>query len=87
VLRALDAERVLLDWGGGLIWAGESRVRAAHVRACLAPGSHATLVKAPAVARDAVTVFQPRPPALAALATRVKAAFDPRGLLNPGRMG
>ncbi|MBM3557317.1 MAG: hypothetical protein FJX47_17395, partial [Alphaproteobacteria bacterium] len=27
------------------------------------------------------------PPALAALSRRVKAAFDPVGILNPGRMG
>ena len=32
-------------------------------------------------------VFQPQPPALAALAARVKDSFDPKGLLNPGPDG
>ena len=31
-------------------------------------------------------VFQPQPAALAALTARVKAAFDPHHILNPGRM-
>jgi glycolate oxidase FAD binding subunit len=33
-----------------------------------------------------VDVIPPEPPALAAIARRVKAAFDPKGILNPGRM-
>jgi glycolate oxidase FAD binding subunit len=36
--------------------------------------------------RAAVPVFQPEPPALAALARRVKESFDPANILNPGRM-
>jgi glycolate oxidase FAD binding subunit len=31
-------------------------------------------------------VFEPQPPALAALTKRVKDSFDPTGILNPGRM-
>ena len=31
-------------------------------------------------------VFQPQPPALAALTRRVKEGFDPGRVLNPGRM-
>ena len=49
-------------------------------------GGHATLIKAPAALRGAVPVFEPQPPALAALSTRVKESFDPRHILNPGRM-
>jgi glycolate oxidase FAD binding subunit len=33
-----------------------------------------------------VPVFPPLPPALAALQARVRAAFDPACLFNPGRM-
>jgi glycolate oxidase FAD binding subunit len=33
-----------------------------------------------------VPPFEPEAPALAALASRVKAAFDPLGVLEPGRM-
>jgi glycolate oxidase FAD binding subunit len=36
--------------------------------------------------RAAVDVFQPEAPALAALTKRVRDSFDPRGVLNPGRM-
>jgi glycolate oxidase FAD binding subunit len=47
---------------------------------------HATLLKAPAAVRAAQSVFQPQPPAVAAAAARLRDAFDPRGILNPGRM-
>ncbi|WP_309604102.1 glycolate oxidase subunit GlcE [Phenylobacterium sp.] len=71
----------LYDWGGGLVWlasdADPGQVRGA-VRAL---GGHATLYRGEAPA------FEPLDGALAALSARVKAAFDPRGLLNPGRMG
>ncbi|TCO74215.1 FAD-binding protein [Rhodovulum euryhalinum] len=50
-------------------------------------GGHATLVKGPAALRAEVTVFQPEPAPLAALARGLRAQFDPRGILNPGLMG
>ncbi len=83
-----------LDWGGGLLWAavaGAEDGGAAVIRAALrgADGrgtGHATLVKGSAALRRAVPVFEPQPPALAALAARVKDGFDPRRILNPGRM-
>ena len=62
-------------------------IRAAALRAALSPlGGHATLVRAPDALRAAVDVFQPQPAALIALTRRVKAAFDPDGVFNPGRM-
>lgn len=85
VLDKLAPEQYSLDWGGGLILAGYGHVDAARVRAAL-PSGHATLLKAPAAARAATAVFQPQPPAVAAAALRVRHAFDPRGILNPGRM-
>jgi glycolate oxidase FAD binding subunit len=85
VLQRLRPERYTLDWGGGLISAGYSVVNAAHVRGAFAAG-HATLIKAPPAARAATAVFQPPPPVAATAAARLKHAFDPRGILNPGRM-
>jgi glycolate oxidase FAD binding subunit len=84
-VAALAPERYLLDWGGGLILAAYRDVDAARVRGAV-PAGHATLLKAPASARRAVSSFPPQPPALAALGERVKRAFDPEGKLNPGRM-
>ena len=89
VAEAADV-RALFDWGGGLVWlavrgapdAGEAAVRAAAAAA----GGHATLVHADAPTRAARAVFQPQAAGLAALTTRIKRAFDPAGVLNPGRM-
>ena len=39
-----------------------------------------------AAVRAAVDVFAPEPAGLAALSKRVKESFDPKGVLNPGRM-
>ena len=85
VLERLKPDRYLLDWGGGLISAAFQAVDAARVRAAFGAG-HATLLKAPAAERAVTAVFQPQPPVAAAAAARLKAAFDPRGVLNPGRM-
>jgi glycolate oxidase FAD binding subunit len=78
------------DWAGGLIWtvlppsanAGAATIR----RAAASIGGHATLVRAPASTRAAVDVFDPQPGALGAITRRVKESFDPKGVLNPGRM-
>ena len=82
--------RALFDWGGGLVWlavegaedAGEAAVRAAAASL----GGHATLVRADAPTRAARAVFQPQATGIAALTARIKRAFDPAGVLNPGRM-
>jgi glycolate oxidase FAD binding subunit len=49
-------------------------------------GGHATLIRAPESLRQSVAVFEPQPPALAALTRRVKTSFDPQRVLNPSRM-
>ena len=36
--------------------------------------------------RAAVPVFHPQPDAIAALSLRLKESFDPKHILNPGRM-
>ncbi len=60
---------------------------AAVVReAVAAVGGHATLVRAPDDVRNAVEVFQPLPAPLMDLTRKLKASFDPAGILNPGRM-
>jgi glycolate oxidase FAD binding subunit len=89
----LDADWYL-DWGGGLVWAaiadaddGGAAVIRAAIRGVDGRGTgHATLIKGPPELRRSIPVFEPQPPALAALAQRTKEAFDPRRILNPGRM-
>jgi glycolate oxidase FAD binding subunit len=76
------------DWGGGLVWLDvppTDDAAAAIVRGAVVQG-HATLVRAPDPVRLAVPVFQPQEAAHAALTARVKQAFDPAQILNPGRM-
>jgi len=43
-------------------------------------------LRAPEALRAAVAVIPPEPEPLAAIARRVKAAFDPKGILNPGKI-
>ncbi len=90
VAAEIAGTQAFYDWGGGLVWlalpsgdeAGHAVVRAAVDRA----GGHATLIRAPAEIRERVPVFHPQPPALARLTARLKEGFDPRHVLNPGRM-
>jgi glycolate oxidase FAD binding subunit len=81
---------VIYDWGGGLIWAAlppRSDAQAALVRGrAEASGGHATLIRAPEELRRQVDVFQPQPAGLAALGERVRHSFDPKHILNRGRM-
>ena len=90
IAGALDA-RIFYDWGGGLVWCavagaeadgGSTVVRAA----AKAAAGHATLIRGSAALRGRVPVFEPQPPALEALTRRIKEGFDPRRILNPGRM-
>jgi glycolate oxidase FAD binding subunit len=81
--------RWFMDWGGGLIWIAGPATEAAH-DAVAAASRHAggifMLVRAPDPLRVAVDVIPPEAPALARITRDVKAAFDPRGVLNPGRL-
>ncbi len=93
VAGALDADW-FLDWGGGLVWlaiaehgdAGATQIRAAIKGADGRGTGHASLIRGSVGLRRAVPVFEPQPAALAALSRRVKDGFDPRHILNPGRM-
>jgi glycolate oxidase FAD binding subunit len=80
VAEAVEGE-ALFDWGGGLVWL-LSPAKPASLRAAVRGlGGHATLYRGEGPA------FEPLDGPLAALTARVKAAFDPAGVLNPHRMG
>jgi glycolate oxidase FAD binding subunit len=81
---------VMYDWGGGLIWAAlppTVDARAALLRQRVATiGGHATLIRAAEPVRRAVDVFHPQEGGLAELGERVRHAFDPKNILNRGRL-
>jgi glycolate oxidase FAD binding subunit len=93
VARQLEADWYL-DWGGGLVWLAVAEADdggAAVIRGAIRGpdgrgGGHATLIRGSPALRRAVPAFEPQSPALAALSIRVKDGFDPRRILNPGRM-
>ena len=73
----------LIEWGGALRWL-KSNADAATVRAAAArSGGHATLFRA---SDKPAGAFAALPPVLARLHRGLKAAFDPAGILNPGRL-
>jgi glycolate oxidase FAD binding subunit len=84
----LDGCSWFLDWGGGLIWlavpAGNEMAAGKIRQAAIAAGGHATLLRGPEAMRRNVPIIEPGP--LTTLLHRVKQAFDPAGILNPGRL-
>ncbi len=78
----------LLEWGGAQRWlvtgpmntAGAQRIR----QVAAASGGHATLFRA--VDKGQIPVFHPLAGAIAEISQRLKTAFDPAGIFNPGRM-
>ena len=89
-LRMQAAVDAFYDWQGGLVWLcmRDGDPEAGLLRGLIRKhgGGHATLVRAAPAHRAALPVFEPQPPHLAALSARLKAEFDPKHILNPGRM-
>ena len=86
-LAAIEAAggRGYLDWGGGLVWVAGAPGLHDAVRHAAGTGTF-MLLRAPEPMRAAIDVIPSESPALAAITRRVKAAMDPRGILNPGRL-
>ena len=78
-----SAHPQLVEWGGGVRWLSGD-VDASTIRATAERlGGHATLFRG---GDKSVGVFHPLQPALLKIHRRLKDAFDPSGILNPGRM-
>lgn len=72
----------LIDWGGAQRWIRSDQPAASIREAAAAAGGHATRFRD----RDRDDVFHPLPDRLLSLQQRLKASFDPAGILNPGRL-
>jgi glycolate oxidase FAD binding subunit len=80
-VRAPGAQ--LIEWGGGLRWV-RGAIDPLDVRSTVERlGGHATLFRG---GDGSVGVFHPLQPALMKIHRRLKSAFDPSDILNPGRM-
>ncbi|MDC8759764.1 glycolate oxidase subunit GlcE [Janthinobacterium fluminis] len=76
----------LIEWGGAQRWlkADADPATAQGIRRSVAAaGGHASLFRG---GDKDVGVFHPLAPAVAAIHQRLKLAFDPAGVFNPGRM-
>jgi len=75
------------DQAGGLLWLAAPPSSAALIRGLAAANDgQAMLLKASDEHRARMGLYAPPPPPLAKLRAGIKNAFDPDGLLNPGRI-
>jgi glycolate oxidase FAD binding subunit len=75
------AGEMLIEWGGAQRWLWSYAESAEIRRVIVRMGGHATLCRG-AIAGD--EPFHPLVPEVEALHRRIKQAFDPAGILNPG---
>jgi glycolate oxidase FAD binding subunit len=93
IVRALSAFFELnaaYEWSGGLLWLElppSSDASVTEVRRVLAEfEADSMLMRAPRAVRSEIEVFHPLPFVKMKIVQALKRAFDPAGVLNPGRM-
>jgi glycolate oxidase FAD binding subunit len=93
IVRALSAFidiKAAYEWSGGLLWLElppSSDASVTELRRVLAEfEADSTLMRAPRSVRSSIQVFHPLPLTKMQLVRALKNAFDPAGVLNPGRM-
>lgn len=93
IVRALSAFFPLsaaYEWSGGLLWLElppSSDASVTELRRVLAEfEADSMLMRAPRPVRSSIEVFHPLPLTKMNLVRALKKAFDPAGVLNPGRM-
>lgn len=88
-LEAQTGGEMMFDWAGARVWLAlpEGGPHGTIREICAASGGKTMLFKAPKELKADIPVFHPELPALASLSSRVRDAFDPQRILNPGRMG
>lgn len=85
VTSVLDVgnEPCLIEWGGGLYWLDSKRPAEEIFNLASAAGGNAMLFKGTDPQQE---IFQPLTDGLLSLHKNLKNAFDPHGVLNPGKM-
>ena len=86
--RVLGATQGFMDWGGGLLWVllpTSRRGQRTH-EISQNHGGHARLIRRGNDVYEGEVVFPPLDPVKEELHKNLKQAFDPAGILNPGRM-
>jgi glycolate oxidase FAD binding subunit len=93
IVRALSAfftVTAAYEWSGGLLWLElppSSDASVTELRRVLAEfDADSMLMRAPRPVRSSIDVFHPLPLTKMNLVRALKKAFDPAGVLNPGRM-
>ena len=93
IIRALSAlidVNAAYEWSGGLLWLElppSSDASVTELRRALAEfEANSMLMRAPRSVRSSIQVFHPLPLTKMQLVRGLKKAFDPAGVLNPGRM-
>ncbi len=78
----------LIEWQGAQRWCWAPASAAAQIRSAVAAvQGHATLFRTGADGAPGVPRFDAESPALQTITRRLREAFDPHGIFNPGRMG
>lgn len=93
IVRALSTYfevNAAYEWSGGLLWLElppSADASVTEVRRVLAEfEADSTLMRAPRTVRSSIEVFHPLPFTKMKIIQSLKRAFDPAGVLNPGRM-
>ena len=86
IAAKLNANALIYDWGGGLVWALMDSSTDVRERIGNFDG-HASLIRASEETRKTIPAFQPQSKSLARISAEIRKKYDPRGILNPGLMG